>query len=433
MAITAQTAFDHSIRGKEVVQAVHNKVIFSQAIQDKNTMLPWVNAKAINSTQIITTKDFQVEIRRTNPQTGITEGDLSGIQFERYSFGVENFYHMAGLDITDKLDRPFDVHARLNYQLRKAESRLMAKICLKGLINPIKTIADGTVNADTRAITADITPTTKKWANVWWDQEESGTISGVSSLKNAYHPIKFYSNLRKQFRKREISAPLCVLATPYLMNELEKYTGSQYQPWGILSNQVCVPFEKAKYDDLGGLSSFMWRGFRHVCVYHSHMPDPKMFEDQDTTGNKPFVFKDKFTKIDEDVQAPARDLSSDSVFALTPSTTMSEDNTAAVLNAKSYTYKRNGANETEDEGGNITYALTGTYTDVKSQLQFVTWVWSPMHLNYVYVPAQYIRGMTDQVIRLLGATLSLNRYSMGAYRLNPEYDMTVFLKVKKAA
>ena len=431
MAIDAQTAFRNSIRGVEIVQAVHNKMIFSQQIQDKNTMLPWVNSKAVDSTQIITTKDFQVEIKRTNPQTGITDGELSGTQYERYSYGLENFYHMAGMDITDKLDRPFDVHARLNYQLRKAESRLMAKLCLKGLFNPIKTIANGTVNADTRAVTADITPTVRKWHNCWYDQEATGqaALSAVTNLTNAYDPIKFYSNLRKQFRKREISSPLCVLATPYLMDQLERFTGKQYQPWGLLSNQVCVPFEKAKYNDLGGLNSFMWRGFRHVCVFQSHMPDPKMFEDQDTVANKPFVFKDKFTKFDEDIQAPARDLSSDSVFALTPYTVMTEDNTAAIVNAKSYVYRRNGPND----GDNITTAMTGTFVDVKTQLQYVTWVWSPMHLNFVYAPAQYIRGMSDRIIRLLGARLWLNRYSMGAYRLNPEFDMTVFLKVKKAA
>ena len=425
--LTAQEAYDHSIRGKEIVQAVHSKMIWTQAIQNKNTMLPYVQSGAINSTKIISTKDFIVDIRRTTPQEGITDGELRGTQYERYSFSVENFYHMSGLDITDKLDRPFDVHARQNYQLRMAESRLMAKMCLKGLLNPIKTIADGTVDTDTRTITPSIAPTLKKRANLWWDQGKSGTVTGLSNITVAYDPLETYTRLRKQFRKREVDTPLCILATPYLVDQLEKFKGAANQPWGILSNQVIVPFEKMKYNNFGGLASFMWQGFRHVCVYQSHLPDPNMFHDVDKTAYKPYVFKDKFTTYTEDIQGPARDLDSASVFARTPTTTMSQDNTAAVLNALSYVYKINGP----DDGDNVTTALTGTYQDIKTQAQYLTYVWSPQHLNFVYVPAQYLRNMSDRIIRLLGARLWLNRYSMGAYILDPDFYMILALAVKK--
>ena len=165
-----------------------------------------------------------------------------------------------------------------------------------------------------------------------------------------------------------------------------------------------------------------------MFVHSNHIyQTPNMFHNVDKTNYKPYVFKDKFTIYTEDIQGPARDLNSASVFARTPTTTMSQDNTAAVLNALSYVYKINGP----DDGDNITTALTGTYQDIKTQAQYLTYVWSPQHLNFVYVPSQFLSGMQDQVIRLLGATLYLERYSFGAYILDPDFYMIVALAVKK--
>ena len=428
--ITAQAAFDHSVRGTEVVEANFNRTGWTQSIQMENTMMAHLVSRASDSINVISTKDFPVNPLRTTPQYGITDGDLRATQYERYSWSVENYYHLSGLDITDKIDRPFDVHARLKMRLREGVRRLIAKTAIKGMINPYKTIAGASTDSNTREPIPTIAPTVRKRHNVWYDQEATGqaTLSAVANLTNAYHYINFYINLRKQFRKREVNTPLCVLATPYLMNQLEKNTGEANKPWGILSNQVIAPFERNKYNNMGGLDSFMWMGFRHVCTFQSHLPDPNMFHDRDNSANKPYVFKDKFTKYDEDIQAPMRDLSSDSVFALTPFTVMTEDNTAAIVNAKSYVYRINGPSD----GDNITTALTGNFVDVKTQAQYLTYVWSPQHLNFVYVPSMYLSGMEDRVIRLLGATLYLERYSFGAYILDADYYMIAALKVKKA-
>ena len=426
--ITAQAAFDHSVRGTEVVEANFNRTGWTQSIQMENTMMAHLVSRASDSINVISTKDFPVNPKRTNPQYGITDGDLSATQYERYSWSVENYYHLSGLDITDRIDRPFDVHARLKMRLREGVRRLIAKTAIKGLVNPIKQIADGTVDTNTKNVTPDITPTVRKRHNVWFDQGKSTTVTALNNITTAYDPLETYRRIRQQFRKREVNTPLCILATPYLMNELEKFKGATNQPWGILSNQVIAPFERNKYNNMGGLDSFMWMGFRHVCTYQSHLPDPNMFHDQDNTANKPYVFNAKFTTYTQDIQAPMRDLDSASVTAYVPTTTMSEDNTAAVVNAKAYTYKVNGPGD----GDNVTVAMTGTHTDVKTQAQYITYVWSPQHLNFVYIPSMYLSGMEDRVIRLLGATLYLERYSFGAYILDPDFYMIVALAVKKA-
>ena len=426
--ITANEAFTHSVRGTEVIETNFDRTAWTQSIQMESTMMSHLKSRAIDSINIVSTKDFHVTIKRTSPQTGITDGELSSTQYERYSFGVENYYHLSGLDITDKIDRPFDVHARLKMRLREAVRRHINKTAIKGLINPIKMIAGGTVDTDTKEPIPTVAPTLVKRSNVWYDGQKSGAISGLSNLTNAYDPILTYTNIRKQMRKREVKTPLCILATPYIVDQLERFTGAANQPWGIMSNQVIAPFELNKYNNFGGLDSFMWRGFRHVCTYQSHLPDPNMFHDVDHSSYKPYVFKDKFTKYDEDIQAPMKDLYSDTVYPRSVTTNMTEDNTAAVVNAKSYIYRLDGPND----GNNITTPMTGMHTDVKTQAQFITYVWSPQHLNFVYVPGQYMSGMSDRVIRLLGAELYLERYSFGAYILDPDYYMIIAVKVKKA-
>ena len=421
MPLDAATAFQGSIRGKEVTVANITSINWHQAIQTINTMLSHVSMMYVNNTQNILTKDYPVSMKRTDPQWGITEGTLSGISFERISFQLENFYHMAGQDITDRVDKPFNIQRRLASLVLQAEDRLISQMCIKAMIHPILSTADGVVDTNSRHIEARVNQTRKKRMNVWYAKD---LVAGglASTYKVAYHPLTFYEHLNHQFRRREVNTPLCILATTRLMKELEKWKGETNFPYGLRSAQVISPFELNTYNNRGGLSSFMWEGYRHVRIFESNLPTAKMFEDEDTTAT-PYISTAVVTSRNADMTIPMKDLSQEDVHIQTVLLNMNDANTAAKCNAASTTTYM-------DAVATTTSVPAGTYADVKTNINDLTFVWSPMHLRFVSCPMLYMRNKSDMVIRLLNAMFWLTRISIGSFIDDEDYYMVVALRVK---
>ena len=257
--------------------------------------------------------------------------------------------------------------------------------------------------------------------NVWYDKARVAGGLG-STYKDAYHPFKTYIELRRQFRRREVDTPLCILATNHLMYMLDSWRGEANFTYGIDSNQVIAPFERNKYNDMGGLMSFMWQGIKHVPIYESALPLPTHFQNDESTP-KPYLGAAVVTTRDADMKIPMKDLSDGDVHKGTVYLNMNQANTAAVCNAANTTTYMDQTPTTEN-------VPAGTYADVNTTINYLTYVWSPMHLKFAYAPSLYLRGKTDTVIRLLDARFWLTRISIGSVIPDPDFYMVIATRVK---
>ena len=181
-------------------------------------------------------------------------------------------------------------------------------------------------------------------------------------------------------------------------------------------------FETNTYNNLGGLTSFMWEQIRHVRIFESHLPLPKLFEDQNRT-NKPYLSAAVVTTRDADLKIPMKDVSDENVHLQTVLLNDAQANTSAVCNAASTTTYM-------DATATTTSVPANTYTDVNTTINDLTYIWSPMHLRFVSCPRLYLRGVSDDVIRLLNARFWLTRISIGSFIDDPDYYMILALRVK---
>ena len=445
--IDAAAAFTNSIRAEEITVANITKQVFSQTLQNQNTLMAHVKTWAVENTQNFIDKDFPSSFTRNEKQWGIDDGSLKRTKYERYSFGLENWHHMTALDITDTVDKAFDPIARLMTQLRYAEERLISQICLRAFVEPIKQVdpdpeADGgrTLSGGTGYIAAKIGVKRKVRQNFWYDREaalsdnrylgSNDPKASTTAFGRAYHPLTTYAHIRHQFRTREVNVPLCILATPYLMRCLDLWNGETNFPYGkhAAGNQVVSPFEGNKYNDMGGLSSFMWQGFRHVCLYKSAMIPWQMWGDRDDSDN-PYVTKAKLTSNDSELRIPVRDLSKEDVDRRTAKYDLpaaAGGHTAAAAQGAPAKFYTDGV----DAVGSLPAA---TYVEQISKIDWITFVWSPMHLTFAYAPRLFLRGRTDTVIRLKDARFYLTRLNMGSVIIDEDYYLGVMLKVKLSA
>ena len=437
--INASEAFTNSVRAAEITNANITKMVFSQTLQTENTLMAFVQPWAVSSTQNFVTKDFPSSFTRDEKQWGIDDAALKYTKYERYSFNLTNYHHTAAWDTTDTIDKAFDPIARLTTQLRYAEERLISRTCLRGLIEPINMVspdptADGgtTLTGGTGYIAAKIAVKRMARANVWYDKAtavstaDGKTAATTSAYGDAYHPIDTYAHIRHQFRLREVTMPLAIAATPFLMRTLDLWKGDSTFRYGrhASGGQVVSPLEANKYNDLGGLASFMWQGFRHVVVFESALPQPADFGDPDNS-NQPFLAKQVAASNATDLDIPMRDLSQRdqsrrvAQFELPATGAL----TATLANA-------NPINLYTDGKDAITAFAAKTYIEVKTRVPWLTYVWCPASLMFAYAPSLFIRNKMDTVIRLKDARFLLTRLCLGAVVPDSDHYMLVALRVQ---
>lgn len=440
--INAATAFENSVRAAEITNANITDMVFSQTLQSSNTLMPFVQPWAVTNTQNFVTKDFPSSFTRNDKQWGIDGGELKASKYERYSFGLENWHSLHAWDITDTIDKAFDPIARITTQLRYAEERLVSQVSLRGLIEPVNMVspdptADGgnTLAGGTGYIAAKIGVVKKIRCNTWWDKDTAvsdfGGKATATAYGGAYHPLTTYAHIRHQFRLREVSVPLCILATPCLMRTLDLWNGETNFPYGkhAASQQVVAPLEQNKYNDMGSLSSFMWQGFRHVVAYHSAMPPAKFFGDPDNS-DQPYISKQKVATANTDITIPVKNLCNKDQDRRIAQFTLPAIGgiTAAAANNASNVIKL------YTDGADSLGALPArTYAEVDTKINWLTYVWSPAMLMFAYAPTLFIRNKLDTVIRLKDARFLLTRLCVGSFCKDPDYYMKVILRVKPSA